>query len=200
MYLRVRYWDHSCSSYILTTTENSFALGYADDYKFLSTNNKKFKDDISQLQIWCEQNQMSLIADEYNMLKFKVNQKKEICGKEVKSEENQKDLGLIFTQKLSWLEMQKKTTNEVDKIAIFCEKIVSSKTIIRAKINCYTGYEVPILIYGSQALYYDKSEMKIIKNAFESNVSDVQKCMCGWRARGTLNNFIFLNFICFFAS
>ena len=73
--------------YINDTTENvnSFALGYADDYKFLSTNNEMFQDDISQLQIWCEQNLISLHADKCNMFNFKGNQKTEICGKEVKS-------------------------------------------------------------------------------------------------------------------
>ena len=96
--------------YINDKTENvnSFALGYADDYKFLSTNDVMFQDDISQLQIWFEQNHMSRNADKCNILDFKGSQKMEICGKEVKSEENQKDLGLIVTQKLCWLKNAKR--------------------------------------------------------------------------------------------
>ena len=61
----------------ITENVNSFALGYTDDYKFLSTNIEMFQDDISQLQIWCEQNHMSLNADKCNMLNFKGNQKTE---------------------------------------------------------------------------------------------------------------------------
>ena len=41
------------------------------------------------------------------MLNFKGNQKTEICGKEVKSKESQKNLGLIVTQKLPRLENAK---------------------------------------------------------------------------------------------
>ena len=61
----------------ITENVNSFALGYTDDYKFLSTNIEMFQDDISQLQIWCEQNHMSHNADKCNMLNFKGNQKTE---------------------------------------------------------------------------------------------------------------------------
>ena len=74
----------------ITENVNSFAPGYADDYKFLSTKNEMFQDDISQLQIWCEQNHMSLNADKCNMLNFKGNQKTEVCEKQVKSEEIRK--------------------------------------------------------------------------------------------------------------
>ena len=69
----------------ITENVNSFALGYTDDYIFLSTNNEMFQDDIGQLQIWCEQNHMYFHADKCNILNLKGNQKTEICGKEVKS-------------------------------------------------------------------------------------------------------------------
>ena len=114
----------------ITENVNSFALGYADDYKFLSTNNEMFQDDISQLHIWCEQNLISLNADKCNMLNFKGNQKTEICGKEVKSEENQKDLGLIVTQKLSWLENAKRRVTKATKSLFFVKRNVSSKTSV----------------------------------------------------------------------
>ena len=35
----------------ITENVNSFAPGYADDYKFFSTKNEMFQDDISQLQL-----------------------------------------------------------------------------------------------------------------------------------------------------
>ena len=106
----------------ITENVNSFALGYADDYKFFSINREMIQDDISQLQVWCKQNHMSLNADKCNMLNFQGNQKTGIYGKEVKSEENQKNLGLIVTQKMSWLENAKKTSNKGDKIALFYKK------------------------------------------------------------------------------
>ena len=62
----------------ITENVNSFALAYEDDYKFFSTNNELFQDDISHVRIWCEQNHMSLDADKCNMLNFKGNQKTEI--------------------------------------------------------------------------------------------------------------------------
>ena len=155
-----------CIIYINDITENvnSFALWYADDYNFLSINNETIKNDISQLQIWCKQNHMSLNADKCNMLNFQGNQKTEVCKKEVKFEENQKDLGLIVTQKMSWLENAKRRVTKATKLLFFVKRNVSSKTSIKAKINCYTGCVVPILTYGSQSVYYNKSELKIIEN------------------------------------
>ena len=96
------------------------------------------------------------------MLKFKGNQKTEICGKEIKSEENQKDLGLIVTQKLSLLENAKRRVTKATKSLLLMKSNVSSKTSIGAKINCCTEYVIPILFYGSQAVYYNKSALKII--------------------------------------
>ena len=106
---------------------------------------------------------MSLNADKCNMLNFQGNQKTEVCKKEVKFEENQKDLGLIVTQKMSWLENAKRRVTKATKLLFFVKRNVSSKTSIKAKINCYTGCVVPILTYGSQSVYYNKSELKIIE-------------------------------------
>ena len=121
----------------ITENVNSFALGYADGYKFFSINKGMIQDDISQLQVCCKQNHMSLYADKCNMLNFQGNQKTVIYRKEVKFEENQKNLGLIVTQNLSWLENAKRRVTKATKLLFFMKRDVSSKTSIRAKINCY---------------------------------------------------------------
>ena len=48
----------------------------------------------------------------------------------MKSEENQKDLGLIDTQKLSWLENAKRRGAKATKALFFVKRNVTSKTSI----------------------------------------------------------------------
>ena len=76
-------------------TQQTTGLGYAEGYKFISTNNEMFHDDIIQLRKWCDQNQVSLSADKCNLLNFKGKFETVIWGQEVKKEENQKHVGLI---------------------------------------------------------------------------------------------------------
>ena len=160
---------------------DSLSFGYADDFKFLSTDAIFFTSDLLRLEYWCEENHMSLNLDKcVTNLNFKGNQTFCFCGLEMKNALSHKDLGVIISKSLNWKDNCDNRLSKATRSFFFLKRNMSQNSSGRTKLNAYCGYIVPILSYASQVWYANKNELRLIeklqKRAFKWILGESSDC------------------------
>ena len=137
-------------------------FGFADDYNFIVHDQGKLDRSAKNFEDWCRENGKELNANKYKLLNVRGNLTTFMCCQKVKPTESQKDLGLIITSNLSWQgncdHRVKKATSAFFQI----KRNISAISSTSNKMNCYTGYIVPILTYCSQAWLSNRMATKWI--------------------------------------
>ena len=76
--------------------------------------------------------------------------KTDIFGVELPIVKEQKDLGVLVRSDLTWSSNVDLRTSKVPRALYPIKRTVSKNVTLQSKLNAYTGYVVPILVYGSQ--------------------------------------------------
>ena len=124
--------------------------GFADDFKVVITNQHDLEKNRDGLQNWCLQNRMILNAKKSSLLLLKGGMKTDIFGVELPIVKEQKNLGVLVISHLTWSSNVDLRTSKALRALYQIKRNVSKNVTLQAKLNAYTGYVVPILVYGSQ--------------------------------------------------
>ena len=88
-----------------TRVKLCYAFGYADDFKFVSTQPVDIRTDLEAIENWCEVNKMKLNENKCYFLPVKQQQNSkyhfQLNSKFIESKFEQKDLGVIISARLS---------------------------------------------------------------------------------------------------
>ena len=134
-------------------------FGFTDDYKFIVHDQAKLDRSAKNIEDWCRENGMELNANNCKLLNVRGNLTTSMCGQEVKPTESQKDHGLIITSNLSWQGNCDHRVKKASSAFFQIERNMSPISSTSTKMNCYSGYIVPILTYCSQAWLPNRTNM-----------------------------------------
>ena len=96
----------------------------------------------------------------------------------VKPVKNQKDLGVLISNDLSWKENCNLRRTKSLKSLWFLMRKLSFKASTKAKLNAYTGYVVPVISYACEVWYPTKTDF--------SNIERIQKSATQWILNNTI--------------
>ena len=165
--LKVLYWDHFFFILYINDLPNNLNLvdsfGYADDFMVIATTHTEKNYATTTIENWCSKNQMRLNTGKCTLVNFKNELEGQIKGKILKIETEQKDLGILVTPTLSWNVNASKRCQKSLSAFYSLKRKLSKNCPITSKLNAYTIYVVPIVVYGSSVLHYSKSNLRAIE-------------------------------------
>ena len=124
--------------------------GFADDLKVVIINQHDLEKNQDGLHNWCLQNRMILNAKKSSLLLLKGDLKTDIFGVELPIVKEQKDLGLLVSSDITCSSNVELRTSKALRALYQIKRNMSKNVTLQAKLNAYTGYVVPILVYSSQ--------------------------------------------------
>ena len=93
---------------------------------------------------------MILNAKKSSLLLLKGDLKTDIFGVELPTVKEQKDLGVLVSSDLTWSSNVDLRTSKALRALYQIKRNVGKNVTLQAKLNAYTGYVVPTLVYSSQ--------------------------------------------------
>ena len=139
------------------------SFGYADDLKIIATTQTEMNYATMTIENWCSKNQMRLNTGKCTLVNFKNELEGQINGNILKIETEQKDLGILVTPTLSWNVNASKRCQKSLSIFYSLKPNLSKNCPITSKLNAYTGYVAPIVVYGASVTHYSKSNLRAIE-------------------------------------
>ena len=124
--------------------------GFADDLKVVIINQHDLEKNQDGLHNWCLQNRMILNAKKSSLLLLKGDLKTDIFGVELPIVKEKKDLGLLVSSDITCSSNVELRTSKALRALYQIKRNMSKNVTLQAKLNAYTGYVVPILVYSSQ--------------------------------------------------
>ena len=139
------------------------SFGYADDFKVIATTQTEMNYSTTTIENWCSNNQMHLNTGKCALINFKNELEGQINGNILKIETEQKDLGISVTPTLSWNVNASKRCQKSLSAFYSLKRNLSKNCPITSKLNAYTGYVVPFVVYGASVTHYSKSNLRAIE-------------------------------------
>ena len=138
-------------------------FGYADDFKIIATTQTEMNYATTTIENWCSKNQMRLNTGICTLVNIKNELEGQINGNILKIETEQKYLGILITPTLSWNVNASKRCQKSLSAFYSLKRNLSKNCPITSKLNAYTGYVVPIVVYGKSVTHYSKSNLRAIE-------------------------------------
>ena len=111
------------------------------------------------------------------LVSFKNELKGQIDGNILKSETEENYLGIFVTPILSWNVNASKRCHKSLSAFNSLKRNLSKHCPLTSKLNAYSGYVVPMVVYGTSVTHYSKSNLTLIEK--------VQRTATKW----TLNSY-----------
>ena len=138
--------------------EQTKPFGFADDYKMISSDCTSLQACLNRLSTWCEENSMKVNSSKCKILNIKGDCEDYIGTERVDTIETQNDLGILINRKFSWSNHAKSRCEKAVRAFFSIKRNTSNSASTYTKLALYCGYIVPILTYGSQAVYLNKGD------------------------------------------
>ena len=118
---------------------------------------------LRQLKIGVVKTKCVLNTVKCTLVNFKNDLEGQINGNILKIETEQKDLGILVTTTLSWNVNASKRCQKSLSAFYSLKRNLSENCRITSKLNAYTGYVVPMVVYGASVTHYSKSNLRAIE-------------------------------------
>lgn len=149
---------------------------FADDLTSLAINANEnisqLKEDLRRMQIWTETNQLYFNASKCTFinLKSEISSELQLSGATLKNQLTANDLGLTLSHDLKWSNHVEKKIINANRVFQMIRRNSSNLLTIKAKINLYKATIIPTLLYGSECIWPNKSDIRQIE-AFNQKVT-----------------------------
>ena len=149
---------------------------FADDTKIMSSNPMELQEDLNRFVQWCDQNKMEINVEKTHLMMFRgdASQKFRMKNVNLQTSPFERDLGVVISEDLSWVEQTKTRCNKAYRAFFNLKRNTSPLSSLCSRLNMYCGYVVPILtLFSSLACKQDIHE-RTRTGTEESNEMDLQ--------------------------
>ena len=150
---------------------------FADDTKIMSSNPMELQEDLDRFVQWCDQNKMEINVEKTNLMMFRGDDSQKLRMKNVNLQTSpfERDLGVVVSEDLSWVEQTKTRCNKAYRACFNLKRNSSPLSSLCSRLNMYFGYVVPILTHCSPVWHANRTSMKELEL--------VQKRVAKWISR-----------------
>ena len=153
---------------------DSVCFAYADDIKIICKNKALTEKDLKTIEIWCSKNSMNLNPRKVTELRLRNNQNSNcffLNNVQIQRVEVQKDLGYLVNEKLSWKNHVENRCKKATSAFFQIKRNLANDSHSFLKLDAYCGYIMPILSYGSHAIFPNVGETKLLEKVQRRAVS-----------------------------
>ena len=151
---------------VITSTN----FGYADDFKVIGENLITLSNDVRRVYKWCSNIFMSMILAKSKYVAIKGCATVSLTNCTFEKAEILKDLGVLYSENLSWSPHAKKRAETAIKALYTLKRNMSKATPVNRK-NAYVSYVVPIVSYASVLWMPNKGDVRVIEHVEQKAVA-----------------------------
>ena len=135
---------------------------FADDTKIMFSNPMELKEDLDHFVQWCDQNKKEIKVEKTHLMMFRGDdsQKFRMMNVNIQKSSFERDLGVVNSEDLSWVEQTKTRRNKAYRAFFNLKRNTSPLSSLCSRLNMYCGYVVPILTHCSPVWHANMTSMK----------------------------------------
>ena len=135
---------------------------FADDTKIISSNPMELQEDLDRFVQWCDQNKMEINAEKTHLVMFRCDDSQKFRMKNVNLQTFpfERDLGVVISEDLSWVEQTKSRCNKAYRAFFNLKRNTLPLSSLCSRLNLYCGYVLPILTHCSPVWHANRTSLK----------------------------------------
>ena len=152
---------------IPASVENGFTSLFADDVEisYINSSATDIQLDLKNLHGWAVSNSMKFSSTKCNAITFKrVPLNIKIADFNISSNDSEKYLGIIITERLSWTEHIRERCLKANRAFFMIMRSCANELPLESKLKAMQTMVIPILTYASQVYYLTKTDMKLLES------------------------------------
>ena len=145
--------------------------------KIMSSNPMELQEDLDRFVQWCDQTKMEINVGRTHLMMFRGDDSQKFRMKNVNLQISpfERDLGVVISEDLSWVEQTKTRCNKAYRAFFNLKRNTSPLSSLCSRLNMYCGCVVPILTHCSPVWHANRTSMKDTRTGTEeSNETDLQ--------------------------
>ena len=128
----------------------------------MSSNPMELQEDLDRFVQWCDQKKMEINVEKTHLMMFRGEDSQNFRIKNVNLQTSpfERDLGVVISEDLSWVEQTKTKCNKAHRAFFNLKRNTSPLRSLCSRLNKYCGYVVPIVTHCSPVWHANRTSMK----------------------------------------